>query len=341
MLATPTRTECIFAALQGPVLRVSSSVVHMYHTYTAELLLPRSWRQSAALSASDVCAALLRLRVASPDTPTEALRCPLCGDVVSVRGPHSEPFGLPEGLESFCVSLRSHCSSPRKHLHAPALVLAIDLAPGLVACSTPFAAFAREPGRHRKRRAAQHPPGAVVLGSDTVEDAEGSSAGGSGSGFGACGSLGELRASDAPAPAWESARVPEDSIEDGRVSRRACDAVGTQHALGEVTVARPCFLSPYVVVEVAKPRNLEKLPPKSIVMIDGLANVLRTLQGFMLQKSCIIDTELAVFVRSFQTKEEAERGVVICTEYYKNNIPNALNFNFWDVCELISRSCNW
>eukprot|EP00727_Mastigamoeba_balamuthi_P004372 m51a1_g13933 hypothetical protein (296) ;mRNA; r:861522-862682 len=295
MLATPTRTECIFAALQGPVLRVSSSVVHMYHTYAAELLLPRSWRQSAALSASDVCAALLRLRVARPDAPAEALRCPLCGDVVSVRDPHSEPFGLPEGLESYCVSLRSRCSSPRRHLHAPSLVLALDIAPGLVACSAPFAVFAREPG----------------------------------SGIGACDNAGTLHAPDTSATEGASAGVSED----------CCDCA--VDASCGVTVDRPRLLATYVVVEVSKPRKPVRLPAMAIVIVDGMANVLRTLPGFMLQKSCIIGAELAVFVRSYQTKEEAERGVVICREYCKNNIPNVLNLDIYDAGVLISRCCNW
>eukprot|EP00727_Mastigamoeba_balamuthi_P002895 m51a1_g12602 hypothetical protein (192) ;mRNA; f:2965-3952 len=53
-----TRTERIFAAFQGPVLSVGTTVVHMFRSYTAELLIPRRWRLALGLSTTDVVAAL-------------------------------------------------------------------------------------------------------------------------------------------------------------------------------------------------------------------------------------------------------------------------------------------
>eukprot|EP00727_Mastigamoeba_balamuthi_P008709 m51a1_g4460 hypothetical protein (267) ;mRNA; r:184633-185630 len=122
-----TRTERVFAAFQGPVLSVGTSgaaVVHMYRAYTVELLLP------VAGSAS----------LLSPP-----LRCASCGDVVVLGSPRQSWEEIAD-LECYRATLRSKCTSSKRHLRSPAVVLAVDLG-GVLVCSEPFAVFSREPGR--------------------------------------------------------------------------------------------------------------------------------------------------------------------------------------------------
>eukprot|EP00727_Mastigamoeba_balamuthi_P008544 m51a1_g4311 hypothetical protein (287) ;mRNA; f:41129-42254 len=147
-----TRTERIFAAFQGPVLSLDSPVVHMFKTYHMELLLPRRWRQTRSLSPADVFAALQSACVrAEASSLSPAVRCPQCGDVVEVADTWAFPGRLPDDLESFCATVRSKCTSSRRHLRAAALVLTVDIG-GVTVCSGPFSVFAREPGRYKKRQ---------------------------------------------------------------------------------------------------------------------------------------------------------------------------------------------
>eukprot|EP00727_Mastigamoeba_balamuthi_P005221 m51a1_g14698 hypothetical protein (850) ;mRNA; f:116473-121526 len=147
-----TRTERIFAAFQGPVLSLDSAVLHMYHSYTAELLLPRRWRLSLGLTPSAVSRHLTRAVVRADDTPASPpLRCKMCGDVVEVSDPFAHPGRLPDDLESFCATVRTKCTSSRKHLGSATLVLTVDVG-GVMVCSGRFAVFAREPGRCKKRQ---------------------------------------------------------------------------------------------------------------------------------------------------------------------------------------------
>eukprot|EP00727_Mastigamoeba_balamuthi_P002894 m51a1_g12601 hypothetical protein (274) ;mRNA; f:1123-2098 len=172
-----TRTERIFAAFQGPVLSVGTAVVHMYRSYTAELLLPRRWRLALGLGTEDVVAALRHATVraeAAPSSPP--LRCAACGDVVVLSGVRELSEGLHGDLESYCATVRSHCTSSSRHLRCSTLVLAVELASTLV-CSEQFAVFARRPGRQTRKRtyssfSVSSPPSATVEHPDAAEDAE-------------------------------------------------------------------------------------------------------------------------------------------------------------------------
>eukprot|EP00727_Mastigamoeba_balamuthi_P010612 m51a1_g6173 hypothetical protein (201) ;mRNA; f:10544-11277 len=147
-----TRTDRVFAAFQGPVLSVGSAVVHMYREYTLELLLPRHWRTARGLGAPDVVAAINRADARSAVVPSPALQCPLCGGVLSVRGAHrTSDTGLPGGLECYVAKLRSRCTSSRRHLQCERIVVAVVVG-GAVACSEPFAVFAREPCRQSRTK---------------------------------------------------------------------------------------------------------------------------------------------------------------------------------------------
>eukprot|EP00727_Mastigamoeba_balamuthi_P008547 m51a1_g4314 hypothetical protein (504) ;mRNA; f:45474-48975 len=150
-----TRTDRIFAALQGPVLGVSSPVVHMYKTYTAELLLPRRWRLARGLSITDVFAALqLACARADASRSSPPLHCGRCGGVLAVGDAWADPTGLPDDLESYCAEVRSVCTSSRRHLRTEALVMTVDIGGALV-CSGWFAVFARRPGRYKQIRRAR------------------------------------------------------------------------------------------------------------------------------------------------------------------------------------------
>eukprot|EP00727_Mastigamoeba_balamuthi_P011084 m51a1_g6599 hypothetical protein (243) ;mRNA; f:311234-312399 len=152
-----THTERVFAAFQGPVLSVDTAVVHMYRTYTAELLLPRRWRLAHGLGAADVLAALQHATVrAGPSLSLPPLRCEVCGGVVALASPCVHQGMLPDDLESYCATLRSLCTSSRKHLRCSTLVLAVELCGALV-CSQQFAVFARRPGRQTKSRPPNEP----------------------------------------------------------------------------------------------------------------------------------------------------------------------------------------
>eukprot|EP00727_Mastigamoeba_balamuthi_P013200 m51a1_g8502 hypothetical protein (183) ;mRNA; f:58981-59975 len=130
-----SRTELIFAAFQGPVLSVGTTVVHMFRSYTAELLLPRRWRLALGLCAGDIVEALQHATVrvaASLSSPP--LRCAFCGDVVVLSMVRMCPDGLPDDLESYCATLRSNCTSSRRHLHTGVIVLAVEIR-GVLVCN--------------------------------------------------------------------------------------------------------------------------------------------------------------------------------------------------------------
>eukprot|EP00727_Mastigamoeba_balamuthi_P013189 m51a1_g8493 hypothetical protein (343) ;mRNA; f:22712-27066 len=149
-----TRTERIFAAFQGPVLSVGTAVVYMFRSYTAELLLPRRWRLALGLCAGDVMEALQHATVrvdASLSSPP--LRCASCGDVVVLSMVRMCPDGLPEYLESYCATMRSNCSSSRRHLRSSSVALAVEVG-GVLVCSERFSVYARKPGRQQKRKTA-------------------------------------------------------------------------------------------------------------------------------------------------------------------------------------------
>eukprot|EP00727_Mastigamoeba_balamuthi_P011704 m51a1_g7156 hypothetical protein (283) ;mRNA; f:345494-346455 len=165
-----TRTERVFAAFQGPVLNVDVPVVHMYRAYTAELLLPLRWRRARSLAAADVLAALSGAHVrAQASLLSPPLRCDTCGGVVAVGNVWSGSRGLPDDLECYSATLRSRCTSSRKHLRAETVVLAIDLGGALV-CSEPFAVFSRLPGRKAAKRDPESCSSAVVACSPAVAE---------------------------------------------------------------------------------------------------------------------------------------------------------------------------
>eukprot|EP00727_Mastigamoeba_balamuthi_P003151 m51a1_g12833 hypothetical protein (139) ;mRNA; f:1921-2681 len=56
----------------------------------------------------------------------------------------------PHDLECYSATLRSRCTSSKRHLRSPTVVLAVDVGGALV-CSEPFAVFARQPGRQVAR----------------------------------------------------------------------------------------------------------------------------------------------------------------------------------------------
>eukprot|EP00727_Mastigamoeba_balamuthi_P002949 m51a1_g12651 hypothetical protein (152) ;mRNA; f:32-747 len=68
--------------------------------------------------------------------------------------------GLPDDLEGYCATLRSNCTSSRRHLHAGALVLAVEVRDVLI-CSEQFSVFARRPGRQQKRKKTASTPSAL------------------------------------------------------------------------------------------------------------------------------------------------------------------------------------
>eukprot|EP00727_Mastigamoeba_balamuthi_P011089 m51a1_g6602 hypothetical protein (277) ;mRNA; f:323046-324050 len=167
-----TRTERIFAAFQGPVLSVGTSVVHMFCSYTAELLIPRRWRLALGLSTEDVVAALQNATARAQPLPTSPpLRCDVCGGVVGLMNPRMCTDDMPDDLESYCATLRSRCTSSKRHLHCSAPVLVVEVK-GVLVCSEQFAIFARKPGRQQRRKRAEradlHNVGSCAAGEQAI-----------------------------------------------------------------------------------------------------------------------------------------------------------------------------
>eukprot|EP00727_Mastigamoeba_balamuthi_P004269 m51a1_g1384 hypothetical protein (289) ;mRNA; f:454859-455819 len=136
-----TLDDLVFAAFQGPVLSLDARVLHRYRTFTALLLLRTRWRTDRHLSPADVAAALVHARCRRPST-LEEVQCHTCGGVLDV----SE--NIPEGIELYSATVRTRCTSSRKHVGCTMLVLAAELAPGLMVVSGRFAIYARNAGRH-------------------------------------------------------------------------------------------------------------------------------------------------------------------------------------------------
>eukprot|EP00727_Mastigamoeba_balamuthi_P001814 m51a1_g1163 hypothetical protein (543) ;mRNA; r:342248-352261 len=159
-----TRDERIFAAFQGPVLGLDARVLHQHKTFHADLLLTARWRAARNLRPADVLAALLSARAcrSSAGAGVEPVECDRCGEVLDVapcprageggEGVKVEEEELPPGLESYRAVVRPRCTSSRRHLRCSLLVLGVQLAPGVVVTSEPFAVYARPAGRQSRAR---------------------------------------------------------------------------------------------------------------------------------------------------------------------------------------------
>eukprot|EP00727_Mastigamoeba_balamuthi_P001592 m51a1_g1143 hypothetical protein (303) ;mRNA; r:260194-261246 len=165
MASRSTRDDIVFAAFQGPVLSLSSTVLHRHRSFTAELLVPVTWRLARGLTPADVLRALLGARTCRSGS-LDPVACPKCGPVVEICHPHPEREGIPEGLESYGAQVRSRCTSSWNHLKCRSLVLAAELVPGLVVLSEPFSVHHRDSAASSSSRAlqTQSPPGAAVQG---------------------------------------------------------------------------------------------------------------------------------------------------------------------------------
>eukprot|EP00727_Mastigamoeba_balamuthi_P011699 m51a1_g7151 hypothetical protein (283) ;mRNA; r:334583-335629 len=279
-----TRTERVFAAFQGPVLSVGSPVLHMYRSYTAELLLPLRWRRARSLSVADVLAALSRATVrAQASALSPPLRCASCGDVVALGHPQTGPEGLPDDLECYSAALRTQCTSSRRHLGAEQLVLGVALAGALV-CSERFVVFSREPGRQ-----------ALAQGRRGLGGAE--------------------------------------SVDSGLLPPP--DASGAALAVCDSPPGPPQQL--VVVVEVLRPKC--RIPPYVAAAVPGVAEALKRVPGFVLQK-CSVMKEMVIFVRAFRTVQDAEQGCEVCVDYAMNVITNAVNRDITVFVQLLARFRN-
>eukprot|EP00727_Mastigamoeba_balamuthi_P005257 m51a1_g1473 hypothetical protein (328) ;mRNA; r:254283-255442 len=146
-----TLDDLVFAAFQGPVLGLTSRVLHQHRSFAALLLVRARWRSDRRLSQADVEAALAGARCCRPDTLAPA-ECARCGGVLDVAENAAEQRrlrrDLPHDIELYTVTLRTRCTSSRKHVGCSMLLLAVDLAPGIVVVSDRFAIYARHAGRH-------------------------------------------------------------------------------------------------------------------------------------------------------------------------------------------------
>eukprot|EP00727_Mastigamoeba_balamuthi_P011394 m51a1_g6878 hypothetical protein (315) ;mRNA; r:206923-208045 len=153
--AEHTLDDLVFAAFQGPVLSLSSRVLHRHRSFAALLLLRSRWRSARALSQADIADALLGARCCMPETLAPA-ECERCGGVLDVSENAAEQRrlsrDLPCDIELYAVTVRTRCTSSRAHVGTTMLVLAVDLAPGTVVVSDRFAVYARPAGRHSASR---------------------------------------------------------------------------------------------------------------------------------------------------------------------------------------------
>eukprot|EP00727_Mastigamoeba_balamuthi_P010632 m51a1_g6191 hypothetical protein (382) ;mRNA; r:66750-70929 len=140
--AEHTLDDLVFAAFQGPVLSLSSRVLHRHRSFAALLLLRSRWRTDRGLSPADVADALLGARCCMPETLAPA-ECERCGGVLDVAENVAEQWrlsrDLPCDIELYAVAVRTRCTSSRTHVGCATLVLAVDLAPGTVVVSDRFA----------------------------------------------------------------------------------------------------------------------------------------------------------------------------------------------------------
>eukprot|EP00727_Mastigamoeba_balamuthi_P004409 m51a1_g13967 hypothetical protein (328) ;mRNA; r:973082-974279 len=300
-----TRDDLILAAFQGPVLGLSSPVVHQYRTFTAELLVRPAWLEAHGLTPSDVATAVLGARVCKPG-PTlssKPLECPKCGRVLDVRplGPGAStvewdfPVGeaaatpgadaspgaqqqqqaeaaLPGGLESFRVALRTRCTSSRQHLKCPTLALVVVLGPGLAVRSEPFAVYARHAARHLRS----------APDSSDIES--------------------------------ESAALLDKEASPGAV---VATTPGAQ--------VPPLVCSMAVGVKIVT-ANLSY--DDGIKLDRGLVPViLERTNGLLLQKKSTLAGGLVIVVLAFRTREELEVGMNLGFLFVMNKIRNPLNRN--------------
>eukprot|EP00727_Mastigamoeba_balamuthi_P004379 m51a1_g1394 hypothetical protein (304) ;mRNA; f:481368-482425 len=146
-----TLDDLVFAAFQGPVLSLSSRVLHQFRTFTALLLLRTRWRTDRGLSRADVSERLLASRCCAPPS-LETRRCDVCGAVLELAQSPEQECQLqslaPQDIEVYAVHVRTRCTSSRQHLGNAMLVLAADLAPGIAVVSQQFSVYARRAGRH-------------------------------------------------------------------------------------------------------------------------------------------------------------------------------------------------
>eukprot|EP00727_Mastigamoeba_balamuthi_P004230 m51a1_g13804 hypothetical protein (1200) ;mRNA; r:382471-386916 len=268
-----TRTERIFAAFGGPVLSVGTGVIHMYKSYTAELLLPRRWRLARGLGTEDVLGALQRCTVHADAGPSPAVRCGLCGDVLELSDARvRSDEQLPGDLESFCATVRSKCSSSRKHLHVANLVVAVALG-GVAVYSQPFSVFAREPGRYKKYT---RPP-------QQQHDSSGSSG--------------------------SSSSSPSSPDSSGVARPHPPVAALSLAPLPAILQSAPKSL--FIVVDIFQPHLPVELPTCARALVSGIAQALTEYQpGFVMQKCCLTP-QLSVFVRAYLTLGDAERGTEV------------------------------
>eukprot|EP00727_Mastigamoeba_balamuthi_P004447 m51a1_g1400 hypothetical protein (317) ;mRNA; f:492089-493102 len=149
--AMHTLDDLVFAAFQGPVLSLSSRVLYRHHSFTVLLLLRRHWREVRSLSQSQVTAALLSAKCCWPDSLATA-KCRECGSVLKLsRNPEEQASlraQLPLDVELYAATVRTRCTSSRKHVGSAMLVLAAELSPGTVVVSQRFAIYARHAARH-------------------------------------------------------------------------------------------------------------------------------------------------------------------------------------------------
>eukprot|EP00727_Mastigamoeba_balamuthi_P011893 m51a1_g7326 hypothetical protein (144) ;mRNA; r:159458-160016 len=121
-----TRSDRVFAALQGPILGLSTGVLHRGGRFVLELLVPESWRSSRSLSPAAVRSALLRPSLCHASTLLPVGSCPRCRrtlDVFPGIATATPLQALPQGLESYTATVVPRCSSPRRHMGCGPLVL--------------------------------------------------------------------------------------------------------------------------------------------------------------------------------------------------------------------------
>eukprot|EP00727_Mastigamoeba_balamuthi_P006227 m51a1_g2223 hypothetical protein (343) ;mRNA; f:229005-230242 len=307
--APSTRDDRIFAAFQGPVLGLSSGVLHQHKTFTAELLVSSSWRASRSLEPPDVAGALLASRVCRPGSTAEAA-CPKCGRVVEVFPAPCLDAGdeeLPAGLESYAVQLRARCTSSTRHLRCSMLVLAAELAPGLVVQSHPFSVYARKAGRQAKKRS-----GAVTSPSaePPVQQQQQQEAAGDGV------DAGQLVAALTPA------ELPLMTTTPLQTSYAAADF----DTLFPSPVTDMRFLATKMRV-VVRINAVKFCPEVGLLLMRGVVPVIRDrVPGFLLQKGSAYPG-LLIVVWCYKTIEDAQKGMALQKQYATNKIKNPLDRN--------------
>eukprot|EP00727_Mastigamoeba_balamuthi_P004458 m51a1_g1401 hypothetical protein (268) ;mRNA; f:495185-496062 len=150
--AQHTLDDQVFAAFQGPVLSLDSRVLYRHHSFSALLLLRKHWREARNLSQADVATALADAQCCWPDSLATA-KCRECGFVLKIsRNPEEQ--AMPSDVELYAATVRTRCTSSRKHVGSAMLVLAAELSPGTVVVSRRFAIYARHAARHVGHKAA-------------------------------------------------------------------------------------------------------------------------------------------------------------------------------------------